>query len=109
MSENNKNSNSPAENSYKFEVKDSMLYVESWFDNHPEPYNIDCHEFNFGNHKVHIYFADMVYETWLIKITCENAHRATILSQMFYKTTCQMNIQQILKNKTLFLFTDKRF
>ncbi len=93
----------------EFEEERLLDYVEAWFDNHPEPWNIDMHLFEFGDDKVHIFFADMIYNTWLIKIRCSNARRAFFLSKLFYKTTCQMGITQILKNKELFLFTDTRF
>lgn len=88
-----------------------MDYIEAWFDHHPEPENIDCHNFDgvWKDHKVEIYFADLVYNTWLIKITCNSARRAVFLSKLFYKTTSQMDITQILINKNLFLFQDQRF
>ncbi len=92
-----------------FETINPMIYVESWFDNHPEPWNIDMHLFNFGNEEIYIYFADMVHNNFMIKISCNNARRASFLSKLFYKTTSQMGITQILKNKELFLFTDTRF
>jgi len=91
------------------QIVNPLDYVEAWFDNHPEPYNIDCHQFEFGRSKVYVYFADLIFETWLIKMECHSAQRALYYSKLFYKTTSQMNITQILKNKTLFLFTDKRF
>jgi hypothetical protein len=86
-----------------------MDYIEAWFDNHPEPWNIDMHQFELGDLNVEIFFADLVYNTWMIKITCENARRAFYYSQLFYKTTSQMDITQILINKRLFLFQDNRF
>ncbi len=88
-----------------------LNYVESWFDNHPEPWNIDMHIYQFDNNKieVNVYFADQVFDTWMIKISCNTARRASEISKLFYKTTCQMNITQILNNKDLFLFTDRRF
>lgn len=92
-----------------FEADDPQAYVEAWFDNHPEPYNIDCHEFNLGNTKIEVFFADQVFDTWMIKLSCNNARRALYLSKLFYKTTSQMDITQILIFKTLFLFKDLRF
>lgn len=107
MCDKNKSSNMPAE--FEFETVKKMDYVEAWFDNHPNPAEIDCHLFTFGNVEMEIYFADMYFETWLIKLNCSNAQRALWLSKLFHKTTCQMNITQILIGKKLFLFTDKRF
>ncbi len=98
-----------------FEEERLLNYVEAWFDNHPEPENIDCHTFGIDNEcmsqggKVHIYFADMIHNNFMIKIESHTARRALYLSKLFYKTTCQMGITQILKNKNLFLFTDTRF
>lgn len=97
---------------YSFFEEDSKQgYIEAWFDNHPEPWNIDCHSFDgvWKDHDVEIFFADQVFNTWMIKITCNNARRATFLSKLFYKTTCQMDITQILIGKKLFLFQDHRF
>jgi hypothetical protein len=94
-----------------YEEPSGQAYIEDWFDHHPEPWNIDCHSFdvNYKNIKnVEVYFADQVFNTWLIKISCENARRAEFLSRLFYKTTCQMNITQILIGKKLFLFQDQR-
>lgn len=86
-----------------------MDYVEAWFDNHPEPENIDTHKFDLGELEVDIFFADQVFNNWMIKITCNNARRAFYYSQLFYKTTSQMDITQILIGKKLFLFQDQRF
>ncbi len=86
-----------------------MNYVEAWFDNHPEPYNIDMHLFEIGDKIIEVYFADQVFNTWMIKITCKTATAAVKLHKLLYKTTCQMDIHQYLKNRKLFLFTDLRF
>ncbi len=90
-------------------MKMNMNYVEAWFDNHPEPENIDMHIFTIDGRSIEVFFADMIYNTWMVKITCESATEALFLSNVLYKTTCQMNIEQILNNKKLFLFTDTRF
>jgi len=94
-----------------FEEGTQQNYIEAWFDNHPEPWNIDCHSFDevFGEYNVEVFFADQVFNTWMIKISCRNARRAVHLSKLFYKTTCQMDITQILIGKKLFLFQDYRF
>jgi len=92
-----------------FETESPQAYIESWFDHHPEPWNIDCHTFNLGDMEVEVFFADQVFNTWMIKITCSNARRALHYSKLFYKTTCQMDITQILIGKKLFLFQDQRF
>ena len=34
---------------FEFETIRKMDYVEAWFDNHPNPSEIDCHLFTFGN------------------------------------------------------------
>ncbi len=90
-------------------MKLNMKYVEDWFDKHPEPWNIDAHLFEINGSKIKVYFADMVHDTWLVKITCKTAYDAVTLSQLLYKTTCQMGIDQVLKNNELFVFTDTRF
>ncbi len=90
-------------------IKEGTNYVEDWFDKHPEPYNIDCHLFEINGNEIKVYFADMIHDTWLVKITCKTAASAVMLSKVLYKTTCQMGIDQVLKNRELFLFTDTRF
>ncbi len=96
-----------------FEEINALEYVHNWFDEHPEPYNIDCHWFEPIEteqiQSVHVYFADQIFNNFMIKITCKNARKAEWLSRLLYKTTCQMGITQILKYKELFLFTDTRF
>lgn len=92
-----------------FETIRLMDYVEAWFDNHPSPEEIDMHQFNFGTTEVNVYFADMIHNNFMIKISCNSANKAVNLSKLFYKTTCQMGIEQILINNKLFLFTDTRF
>lgn len=108
MSE-DKNSNPEPEQS-NFETRN---YVEDWFDKHPEPWNLDCHWFNdlkFLNIKdVYVYFADMVFDTYLIKIVCENARRSIFLEKLLFKTTSQMGITLLRKNAELFLLKDLRF
>lgn len=80
--------------------------IESWFDEHPIPWEIDCHWFSVDAKQikeVKVYFCDTWRKDFMIKITCKNAHRAEYLSRLFYKTTSQMDIEQILIYKDLFL------
>lgn len=104
------NFNSIEPDQTQFETRN---YVEDWFDKHPEPWNIDCHWFNdleFLNiQNIYVYFADMVHDTWLIKIVCENARRSLYLEKLLYKTTCQMGITLLRSNRELFLLKDLRF
>ncbi len=90
-------------------TSDPMEYVYAWFDNHPEPWNIDAHLFEIDGTKIKVYFADLIHNTWLVKITCKTAAAALMMKKLLYKTTSQMGIVQILKYKELFLFTDQRF
>lgn len=93
-----------------FGIEPMIEYVYAWFENHPNPEEIDCHSFSlFGDHKVEVYFADQVFDCWAVKITCKTARRAVYLSQLFYKTTCQMDIDQILIGNKLFFLKDQRF
>jgi len=92
-----------------YETGSPQLYVEAWFDNHPEPYNIDCHSFRLGKVKIEVFFANQVFDTWLVKISCINAKQALHLSKLFGKTASQMDVTQILIYKELFLFKDLRF
>ncbi len=94
-----------------FEEDSKQAYIEAWFDNHPEPWNIDMHSFDeiWKDHDVEVFFADQVYDCWMIKITTRNCRRATWLSKLLHKTTSQMDITQILIGKKLFLFKDLRF
>ncbi len=41
----------------------AMNYVEAWFDNHPEPWNIDMHLFEINGIKIEVFFADMIHNT----------------------------------------------
>ncbi len=92
---------------YSFFEEDSKQgHIEAWFDNHPEPWNIDCHLFNFGSNEIEVFFADCIFDIWMIKITCNNARKALMLSKLYYKTTSQMDITQILIGKKLFLLKD---
>ena len=109
MSEDKKLNSEPGQINYQNFEYNKMEYVEAWFDNHPEPWNIDCHLFSLGKTEIEIFFADQVFDTWMIKITCSNARRAVYYSKLLYKTTCQMDITQIQINKKLFLFKDLRF
>lgn len=111
MSEEKKSNFKPAWN-FEIEMNDPILYVESWFDHHPEPENIDVHTFEINESQVKnikVYFADLILDTWLIKITCNNMRRSMMLSKTVRQTTDMMNITQILRGKELFLFTDRRF
>lgn len=80
--------------------------VNNWFDKHPEPYNIDCHSFRgtkgSGIKKVNVYFADKIHDCYQVRIECNSAKTAEFLNRLYYKTTCQMGITQILINKELF-------
>ncbi len=96
---------------YEYETFESlrlMDYVEAWFDNHPEPENIEMFEFD-NEVKTTFYLADQVYNCFMIKIECENARRATWLSRHYKYLSEKMGVTQILINKQLFLFTDLRF
>ncbi len=83
-----------------------MDYVESWFDNHPEPWNI---EFTQVNENIKIFYADLCYDIWMVQIEFNNARAAAVSSQMLKEMSNKMGITQILIGKELFLFTDTRF
>ncbi len=105
----NINNDKPKANHW-FGTEPNIEHVYAWFDHHPEPENIDCHSFSLSDHEdIEIFFANLVFETWLVKLTCRTARRAVFLSNLFYKTTSQMDITQILVNNKLFLFKDQRF
>lgn len=79
--------------------------VNEWFDKHPEPYNIDCHTFMTkinGIKEGSIYFAAGVTDCYQIRIQCNTAHRAEALNRLFYQTSRQLGVKQILINKELF-------
>ncbi len=77
--------------------------INEWFDKHPKPWEIDCHLFMFDNLEIEIYFADQVFDWYQIRIKCQTAQRANYLNKLLYKTTCQMGIDLVWKNKELFL------
>lgn len=98
---------SMSENLKDYGISDTRRYkVEAWFDEHPIPWEIDAHTFGVDAgqiDKVTVYFCDEWRKDFLIKILCKNARRAEYLSRLFYKTTSQMDIEQILIYKELFL------
>jgi len=91
-----------------FETIRLMDYVEAWFDYHPEPENIDFVEIELNNVKIVIYWADLVQDNFMIKIICNNARQATVLSQRLGPISSGLFLTQILIGKKLFLFTDRR-
>jgi len=91
-----------------FETIRLMDYVEAWFDYHPEPENIDFVEIELNGTKIVIYWADLVQDNFMIKIICNNARQATVLSQRLGPISSGLFLTQILIGKKLFLFTDRR-
>lgn len=87
--------------------------VNEWFDSHPEPWNVDCHWFDLNCkgkiYQVYVYFADNVFDWYQIRIQCKRATAAEYLNRLFFKTTSQMGIEQILINKELFLLRKSTF
>ncbi len=90
-----------------------MNYVESWFDNHPEPENLELFEFPESvSGKVPlitVFAADQILDTFMIKLTFTSATKAARASQFLSELTTIMGLTHILINRNLFLFTDKRF
>jgi len=83
--------------------------IESWFDNHPEPWNIDMSTFTIDNLEIQVFFDERYHDNFLIKIKCNNARRALTLSKNLYFTTSSMGIEQILIHNKLFLFRTRFF
>lgn len=83
--------------------------IEAWFDNHPEPWNIDMSTFEENGKLIQIFFCDTYHDNFLIKIKCNNAQLALTLSKKLYFTTSQMGIEQILINRELFLLRTRFF
>ena len=89
-----------------------MNYVEAWFDNHPEPENLELFEFpeHPGNNPlITIFAADQVLDTFMIKLTFATATKAVQASEFLSELTTIMGLTHILINRNLFLFTDRRF
>jgi hypothetical protein len=87
----------------------AMNYVEAWFDYHPEPFNIEPHEFLWGDHLITIFAADMVHDSFMIKCEFSSATKALQLENEFSKLVMTMGLSMIRINRSLFLFTDRRF
>ncbi len=91
-----------------------MNYVEAWFDNHPEPENLELFEFpesvsGKDAPLITVFAADQIMDTFMIKLTFASATKAARASQFLSELTTIMGLTHILINRNLFLFTDKRF
>ena len=86
-----------------------MNYVEAWFDEHPDPGAIESDIFMLGKCELEIFSARDIFDTWMIKITFENAHQANHWSRKLRPVSDRMGVTQILIYKKLFLFQDLRF
>lgn len=89
-----------------------MNYVEAWFDNHPEPENLELFTFPEtpgDNPIITIFAADQVLDTFMIKLTFATATKAIRASDFLSELTTIMGLTHILINRNLFLFTDRRF
>lgn len=88
-------------------------YVEAWFDNHPEPENLELFEFPellpSNACAMTVFTADQVHDNYMIKLTFHTAKKAAYVSQQIYEVVRVMNLTSILINRNLFLFTDRRF
>lgn len=92
-----------------FETVRLMDYVEAWFDYHPEPENIEFIELELNTCKVTIFWANLIHDTFMIKLEFQNSRRATVMSQRLAPVSHGLGLTQILVGKKLFLFTDRRF
>ena len=89
-----------------------MNYVEAWFDEHPEPENLELFEFPEvpgSNPLITIFAADQILDTFMIKLTFATATKAYRASEFLSELTTIMGLTHILINRNLFLFTDRRF
>ncbi len=89
-----------------------MNYVEAWFDNHPEPENLELFEIPEsikGDPLITVFAADQILDTFMIKLTFATAMKAHRASEFLSSLTTTMGLTHILINRNLFLFTDKRF
>ncbi|AXH78485.1 MAG: hypothetical protein [Circular genetic element sp.] len=77
--------------------------VESWFDEHPTPFDIDCINIEREMFKFEIFFCNGLEDDFLVKITCNNARLALTLSKQLTLISTNIGIRQLLKNNKLFL------
>jgi hypothetical protein len=94
---------------YEYETFESlrlMDYVEAWFDNHPEPENI---EFIDVTENCRIFYAENCHDIWMINLSFENMRAAAVMSSTLQNMSKALGITQILVGKRLFLFEDRRF
>ncbi len=88
-------------------------YIESWFDYHPEPWNIEIFEFpellTGKSVAISVFTADQVLDTFMIKLTFATAKKAVQANDYIYELAKIMGLTMILLNRNLFLFTDRRF
>ncbi len=87
----------------------AMNYVEAWFDYHPEPFNIEPHEFLFGEIVITIFAAEMIHDNFMLKAEFPTAAKALAWENQIARLIMIMGLTLIRINRNLFLFTDRRF
>lgn len=92
------------ENLEHYGISDTRLNkIESWFDEHPTPFDIDCITIEREMFKFEIFYCSGLEDDFMIKITCNNARLAVTLSKQLTLLTSNIGVEQLLKNKQLFL------
>lgn len=93
-----------SENLKDYGISDTRRFkIESWFDEHPMPYDIDILTLKYSMMNIEIFYCDGLEDDFMVKITCNNARLAVTLSKTLMLLTSSIGIEQILINKKLFL------
>ncbi len=91
-------------------LKAARNYIEAWFDEHPEPHNVELFQFELDTGVViNVYAADLVYDTWMLKIEMITAQGALNIESSISELCKCLGVTLIRINRNLFLFTDRRF
>ncbi len=90
-------------------METSKLYIEAWFDYHPDPAAVELFEFFFDEYKISVFAAENIHDNYMIKVKCPSATDALDKWAMLHVLATIMGIELIRINETLFLFTDRRF
>ncbi len=87
----------------RFNITDNKREkIESWFDEHERPFDIERHVIKTSMVKIEVFCAWSIEDSYMIKLTCNNARYAKKLSDQTYLISESIGLEQILWNKKLF-------
>ena len=93
----------------KFNYRTPRIRIERFFDEHPNPANIEYFDFQLKDYEIEIFIDFEYQDLFLIKVTCRTAKRADYLKRLTRVISEKLGIQQILWNKKLFFLQNNFF